>query len=141
MANNLPARSRTLLPQEATVMTECEFCEGYGYIFFMKAQYKKRRMNVVWVRKDVTDRNDFRLEHAEDHYIQASIHTTRGRLAIINMYLPPQGSIHYDKEVIENLGFVGADAVCAGDWIGTGSMQAMLQEGHEYNAENNEGNR
>lgn len=46
LANNLPARAGILLLQETTVMTECEFWEGYGDIFFTIAQEKKRMVNV-----------------------------------------------------------------------------------------------
>lgn len=85
----------------------------------------------------------FRLEHAEDHYIQASIETGRGRANIVNVYVPPQGSIHYNNQVFEKLSEVGADAVLAGDliWVGTKSMQTVVQGTYKYDEENCEGKR
>lgn len=138
LSNNSPASVGILLLQESAVTTEV-----YGYMFFLRAQPKRKRVNVTGVRKYIMKRPDCRTEHAAGHYIQANIETCRGMMAIINVYLPPEGALDYDAEVNERMAGAGAGAGLGGDmnWIGAKSMQATVQQGYGYDTEKGEGKR
>lgn len=56
-------------------------------------------MNALVVRKDSMNKFDFTIESAADHDIEASIHIARGRIKVVNAYLPPQESKHYGQEL------------------------------------------
>lgn len=142
LANNIPAKVGLLMLQEVTLMKGCEFWEGYGFMWFMKAQVNKIRVNMIGVRRGVMNKFDFTIECASEHYIEASIHAERWRIHVLNAYLPPpQGSKHYEQENINKLGEVGSDAVVCGDfnWAGAGGMRAVIQDGgREYDMEKEE---
>lgn len=142
LAHILLARVGLVMLQEVTVGKETEFWEGYGCMWCMKSQDHKCRVNVMGVRKDIKKKPDFEIHSADDNYIVGSIKTARVRLKLVNLYLPPESSRHYDLETINKLGDLGADSVVCGDmiWVGNASMQAAIPDSERmYDSQNGKG--
>lgn len=73
------------------------------------------RACVIGARKDIMARFKFVVELAMTRCAKGSFTTARGASSVWKFYLPPNSSVHYNKEVIELLAGCDENSTIGGD--------------------------